>query len=865
MRFLARLLGPLVLAVALAAPAAGQQLQPPATGGIAELDQVLRRLGHDKRVLVIGAHPDDEDTELLTVLTRGEGAAAAYLSLTRGEGGQNLIGSELGDALGLLRTEELLAARELDGARQFFSRAYDFGYSKTLDDTWAHWPRDSVLKDVVRVVRRFRPQVIVSIFSGTARDGHGQHQAAGWAAHQAFSAAADPARFPELAREEGLLPWRPLKLYRSTRFDTAATTLTLAGGVLDPAEGRTFHQIAMRSRSLHQSQDMGQLQRIGPSIVRLALVEDRTSAGAPGLFAGVDTTAAAFASVSSGRSGPGGADALARYAMLADSARAAAGPMRLDPVRDLLRAARESLLAGVGHGDDPARFDGTPVGDQLALLDRAIAVAGQVVVDAVASDDRIAAGESVRVALRAWNGSPDTVVVGAALRTAWDGGGAPDRLEERRIAPGDTAAWTADVAVPATVPPTSPYFSRPAGAALYEVPARTPAAVRGLPFDAPPVTAVFTVAAADRWTYAIPREVAFRFNDQATGEVRRPLTIVPRLEVGVEPSAEVWAVGDTAARGVRVTVVNASRDSVRGELHLVPPEGWPASAPVPFALAGADDRRTFEVPLRPPPTLRAGTHRVRAVAVTRDGGDYASALGVVRYPHIRARTWSVPAELRVTAAPLVLPPLTRIGYVRGAADRVPEALRAVGLPVDVLDAAALARTDLSRYDAIVVGPRAYEVDSALVDHNRRLLAYAERGGLVLVQYQQHAFFEGGFAPYPLELAPRHDRVADESAAVTVLAPDHPAFRGPNPIGAADWEGWVQERGLYFARSWDDRYTPLLEMHDPGEAGLRGSLLVATVGEGRWVYTGLSFFRQLPAGVPGAYRLFVNLLGLGGQR
>src|SRR5688500_7297833 len=286
--------GALAPALLLAASSLTAQLEPPSTGGAVALQHEQRMLGHNRRVLVIGAHPDDEDTELLTVLVRGMGAEAAYLSLNRGEGGQNLIGPELGEALGILRTEELLAARRLDGARQYFTRAYDFGYSKSLDDTWAHWPRDTILKDVVRIVRRFRPQIIVSIFSGTPRDGHGQHQAAGWSAQEAFRAAADSTQFRELFSEEGLLPWTPLKLYRSTRFDTMATTLTLNGGILDPAVGKSFHQIAMAGRSLHRSQDMGQLQRIGPSKVRLALVEDRTSGGGAGLFAGIDTTIAAM-------------------------------------------------------------------------------------------------------------------------------------------------------------------------------------------------------------------------------------------------------------------------------------------------------------------------------------------------------------------------------------------------------------------------------------------------------------------------------------------------------------------------------------------------------------------------------------------
>ena len=254
----------------LLTPLAGRlyaQLEPPGTGGVVALDHELRMLGHYRRVLMIGAHPDDEDTELLTMLVRGMGAEAAYLSLNRGEGGQNLIGPELGEALGLIRTEELLAARRLDGARQYFTRAYDFGYAKTLEETWKQWPRDTILKDVVRTVRRFRPQIIVSVFSGLPRDGHGQHQAAGWIAREAFAAAGDSTRFTELAREEGIRPWTPLKLYRSTRFDSTATTLRLDGGVLDRAVGKSYHQIAMAGRSLHRSQDMGRLQRIGPSEV----------------------------------------------------------------------------------------------------------------------------------------------------------------------------------------------------------------------------------------------------------------------------------------------------------------------------------------------------------------------------------------------------------------------------------------------------------------------------------------------------------------------------------------------------------------------------------------------------------------------
>jgi LmbE family N-acetylglucosaminyl deacetylase len=403
------------------------QLEPPSTGGLAALDQALRPLARYQRVLMIAAHPDDEDTELLTLLVRGIGAEAAYLSLTRGEGGQNLIGSELGEALGLVRTGELLAARRLDGARQYFSRAYDFGFSKHLDDTWAHWPRDSVLKDVVRVVRRFRPQVVVSIFSGTSRDGHGQHQAAGWAAHEAFRIAGDSTAFPELFREHALEPWTPLKLYRSTRFDSAATTLLLDGGELDPATGLSYHQIAMRGRSLHRSQDMGQLQRLGPSRVRLSLVEDRSGAGGNGLFSGLDTTLAGVPAMAGLRPEPrrAVAERLMRYAARVDSARVLLAPA--------LRPALQALLGRAAQDLDDARrqaVDGLPGGrgrrlitnpvlqgdpfeGEMRRLDAARLVAQDVVLDGVSEDERVIPGQRVGVTLSLWN--PGTAPANLAL------------------------------------------------------------------------------------------------------------------------------------------------------------------------------------------------------------------------------------------------------------------------------------------------------------------------------------------------------------------------------------------------------------------------------------------------------------------
>ncbi|HEX5386363.1 MAG TPA: PIG-L family deacetylase [Gemmatimonadales bacterium] len=888
---------PLALCGVLAAAPLAAQLAPPSTGGAVALAQELRQLGHYKRVLVIGAHPDDEDTELLTILTRSMGAEAAYLSLDRGEGGQNVIGPELGEALGLLRTEELLAARRLDGAQQYFTRAYDFGFSKTLADTWDHWPRDTVLKDVVRVVRRFRPQVIVSIFSGTPRDGHGQHQAAGRAAIEAFRVAGDSTRFPELATEEHLAAWSPRKLYRSARFDSAATTLTIQGGALDPVVGKSYHQIAMASRSLHRSQDMGQLQTLGPSVVRLALLADSTGAGADALFAGIDTALAAlpFVALAADSVRPALVAGLTRVADMVAAINRDPGPS----VAARLEAAESLWVRAVRASGAPEAASEVAQRDQRTHFDRAIRIARGIVFDALASDPRVTAGRTVTVHLTGWNGGGDAARLALGMA-----GGAPANAPGNAVPPGQLTSRDVDVRIPEDAEPTAaPWLEHPLVGAMY-------AAWNGMGTDETRAS----IGALDAWgliggdpaqgPFALT--VAARSREQAVGEVRRPVVVVPRVDVKLAADTLFWPTTTREARHFTVTLTHGVRDSTSGTLELELPAGWRAPAAQRFTLTREDEVRSFDFLVPPPPAGGTGTLMVRAVAVDTRGRRYDAGVEVVDYPHIRPRQFTRPATTVIRTGSLALPRLARVGYVRGAADRVPEALRSVGVPIELLDGAALARGDLSRYDAIVIGSRAYEVVPALTQYNARLLDYARRGGMVLVQYQQHGFFAGGYAPYPMTVGGRplrldvvvgqgarengksgrdgkggkgtavradssagppvsHDRVTDENAPVVLLQPKARALNVPNRIGPADWRGWVQERGLYFARSWDARYEPLLEMHDPGDAPLEGSLLVAPVGKGTYIYTGLSFFRQLPAGVPGAYRLFANLLALANER
>ena len=494
-----------------------------------------------------------------------------------------------------------------------------------------------------------------------------------------------------------------------------------------------------------------------------------------------------------------------------------------------------------------------------------MAIAAGVVCDARSDDDRVVAGQRVAVTLECWNTGTEPRTVAASLRAGKGFAVAGQSPASLRLEPGALAASQMTAVVAADAPLTVPYFRLEASGPEYYDWSAAPPEVRGEPFGDPELTGSFAIEGAA----VVDREVTLRVNDQARGEIRRPVQVVPRVNVAIDPATEVWPAGDPRPRRFTVTLTHGARDTTSGTVTLEVPAGWPTVRPQPFRLTREDERKTLSFELRPGAAVRAGTVEVRAVARDAAGRRYETGLVTVDYPHIRPRSYARPAVAVLRVAPLALPRLARIGYVRGAADQVPEALRGVGLPITVLDPATLDGGDLGRFGAIIVGPRAYETDSALVEANGRLLEYVRRGGRVLVQYQQQRYFDGGFAPYRLTvggpatspgLPPvSHDRVTEETAPIRMLAPADPAMRVPNQLTAADWQGWVQERGLYFARSWDPAFRPLLETHDPGEGPLEGGLLVARVGRGTYIYTGLSFFRQLPAGVPGAFRLFANLL------
>jgi len=838
-------------------------LSPASSGGAPAVDRALQRLQTHRRLLLLAAHPDDEDTRLLTLVSRGLGGEAAYLSLSRGDGGQNLIGPEVGPGLGLLRSRELEAARGIDGARQFFTRAYDFGYTTSLAETRRRWPQEALIEDALRVARRFRPQVLVAIFPSSALAGHGQHWISALTADELYRESGDATKGAALAAE-GLEPWKIDAFYRVAFFRPQEATTRVPLTLVDPFEGRSMLQIALESRSQHRCQDMGQEQPLGDMDELLQWVE-----GAPGqappddIFAGIDTRLRALADSLSNEGARArvqaeldAIEALARETRnhLVAANLAASAP----PLGEMVRRLR-ALENEVGAGEVSVR---ALLAEKRAIAEEAYATAAGFMVEALAERETVVPGETLNVRSQVWNAGGlkfedlKLSLIGEGFELKADGEAPPPSgFFSTRL----TEDHQLEVAVRPDARPTMPYFRRQALAGdLYDW-TGVPPEQRGQPFEPPALRVRFEVV-LEGVPIALEREAVYRYRDQARGEVRRPLRVAPAVEVKLDRKLWLWPLVGHQEHKLHVEVRANGQDGAKGQLEVEVPASWPKPAGIPFEISAGLARRDFEIEIAPPKNLAPGRAEVKVAAVVA-GQRYAEELALIDYEHIRPVVEPRPARLEISSMDLALPSLRRLGYVRGASDQMPELLSELGLPVEVLGAEALAGGDLSVYDAIVVGPRAYEVVPALVAANARLLDYAREGGLVVVQYQQYQYVRGKFAPYPLEIRAPHDRVTDETAPVRLLQPGHAALNTPNAIGEADWLGWVQERGLYFAATWDPAWQPLLAMNDPGGDEKQGALMVADYGKGRYVYTGLAFFRQLPAGVPGAWRLFVNLLAL----
>ncbi len=854
--------------------------------GRTELGLVLRQINTVGTFMMATAHPDDENNGVLALLSKGEGIRTALVTATRGDGGQNEIGPELSDALAALRTEELLAAHRLDGAEQYFTRAVDFGYSFSREETFEKWGRDEILGDYVRMIRTLRPDVI----AGMSPDGDGggqHHQASAVLAHEAYLAAGDATRFPEQL-SDGLRPWQARKFYFSAGFGFgrggrggrggaapaagAGRMTTVDTGQFDPVLGRTYAEIGSHARSMHKCQGMSPLVRLpGPASARYLLTETTIpgQAGIPErtLFDGVDTTIrglAAFAGDQPPQALVAALDTLSTHGATAlDAFNAGNVQDQREAVLAGLTVVRSlrAGLAALGVSEDAVFEINFRLLQKEQQYARALLLVHDLRLEALASDGVVTANQAVTVSVQVANFGEAAVAV---REIRFDGFAEEDLACGADIVLGGAVYdCESTLRVPETAQDSNIYWERLPDAARYRVDPDVPF---GYPFRPTPFRATFEL---DFTTgrVAIERAIEYRHGaDIFAGEKRMELQVVPRFAVEVTPQITILPLGTAEPREVRVTVRHGSQEPSSGSVALELPEGWassPERAPVEFVRE--EEARTVRFTVRAPAGVAAGEHRIGATVTAEAGQTFDRGYQVVEYPHIGRRHLVHPAETVLNVIDVKLEPGLRVGYVDGVGDEVPPAIEQLGAELQHISADQLAYDDLSGFDAIVTGVRAYERNGDLRANNDRLLDYVEAGGTLIVQYNKFEFNAAQYGPYPAQVS--RNRVTDEYAPVQLLAPDHQVFGFPNVVSDATWDDWVQERGLYFLGDKDPAYTDLVELSDsfPSNPGAkRGALVEARYGEGRWVYVGLGLWRQLPAGTSGAYQLLANLISLGGD-
>ena len=807
--------------------------------GTPAIEQSLHKLTVLGSVLMIAAHPDDENTAILAYYARGRHMRTGYLSLTRGEGGQNLIGAEQGDLLGLIRSHELLAARQIDGAEQFFTRAVDFGFSKTPEETFEKWGRERILSDVVWVIRRFRPDIVILRFSGTPKDGHGQHQVSAIVGKEAFEAAADPSRFPEQLKF--VEPWKARRLMfnsfsftKETEKEAAATPgrIEVDTGAFDPVLGVSYSQIAGMSRSMHRSQGMGASQRPGPSRQFLVPVAgDAPAKDAIDAFDAIDTTWSRV---------PGGAD-IGRLLEEAVRTFEPDHPERTIPI--LLKA--HPLIAALR---DPW------AGAKLVELNEAITLCSGLWLDANSDNYAVVPGATLEVNYTALNRSPFPMTLDSLTL---QGMGGESRTDAKHAALESNQPVNSQLkyAVPADQPYSQPFWLRdPKQGDTYTI---SDQRLVGLPDDPPLLNLRFGLQAGGV-AFNLVRPVRHRYVDRVDGEQTRALTVVPPVALNLPQDVVLFPDGN--ARQVEIAV-RANVPKVAGIVRLAPDQGWgaePESQPFEQAQEGQQQPLTFEVKPAQGPDHPS---QLRAFAAVRDPAAGARreidvGMLVISHPPLPPLTVFPPAVVKLVHADVRVT-AHKVGYVMGAGDEMPDAIRQLGCEVTLLTASDLEQRNLSEFDVIVTGVRAYNTRADLRVNLPRLLDYVRNGGKLIDQYNVTDGNLVAMGPYPFKVS--HDRVTVEEAPVTFTNLSNPLLSTPNEITQKDFEGWIQERGLYFASEWDKRYETVIESHDPGEKPLAGGMLYARYGKGVYIFSGYSWFRELPGGVPGAYRLFANML------
>lgn len=801
----------------------------------ADILQEIKKLNVVSNVLYVAAHPDDENTRLIAWLENEKLARTAYLSLTRGDGGQNLVGSEKGDAMGVLRTQELLEARKIDGAKQFFSRAVDFGYSKTADETLEIWDRNAVLADVVYTIRKFRPDVIVTRFPPDERAGHGHHTASAILAEEAFNIAGDETKFPE--QLEFVDTWQAKRILWNTsvwwdrqlpeKAAEADDYVKINIGDYNEIIGLSYSEIASDSRSQHKSQGFGSARARGNQLEYLKHTAGNKAT--TDLFEGINTTWSRIegsekvqeklnqiiADYDLSKPSKSVDELVSLYKLIQDLEETFYSQEKLESLSKVIKAAAGIFVEFLAEEYNYPAFQEIPVNGKAVFIVRT----------------------DVPVEIKSVEPPIDSTYQDITLK----------ENEESSFPFSHTIA----------IHPSNPYWldrspdDRSIGMSNMDELITSWTAQYGMPENVPKVAFnyVLNIAGVD---VTFTQAIDYKWTDRVDGELHRDLIVSP--EITATPAEKVFLFTKEEAQSIDV-LIEANKDRIKNSIKLIAPEGWQVEPEqIDFELSFKGQQKSVSFSLIPPKVASVGEisfqfDKMRASAVQR-----------VDYPHIKPQIMFPWARAKVVKMDLNKS-VQKLGYVIGSGDEVAENLSQIGFEVESFDASELAIKDLSKYDAILVGIRAYNTEEAMVNGNNILNEYIKNGGNVIVQYNTNRGLKAeNIGPYPFQLS--RNRVTKEEAVPTFLKPNHDLLNKPNKLNLSDFDGWVQERGLYFAGEWDNNFEAIIAWNDPGESPHEGSVLIAKYGEGHFIYTGISFFRQLPAGVPGAYRLLTNMISYG---
>lgn len=813
----------------------GLVAQVPVSKGASEILHHLKKLNTLGSVLYIAAHPDDENTRLLSYLANEKRFRTAYLSLTRGDGGQNLIGKEQAELLGLIRTQELLAARRVDGAEQFFTRANDFGYSKNPEETFSFWNKDSVLYDVVLAIRKFKPDVIICRFPTTGEGGHGHHTASAILALEAFDAAADPSKFPDQLKYTEV--WQAKRiLWNTFNFGTTNTTspdqIKLDVGVYNSLLGKGYGEIAAESRSMHKSQGFGSAKQRGSNIEYFKLLKGEELKS--DLFEGINST---WGRINQTAAIQKKIDAITRSF---DTEFPAKSVMALT---DLYKS-----IAALPEKDDPYIHYWKKI--KLRETEQLILWCSGLFLEATSADYIAIPGEDINITAQVVNRNNSDVKLKRISFLNQS-----DTLPAMLLKQNELYTFKHKEKISSSISYSCPYWlNEKHSSGSYTV---KDVALIGKPENDGIAKVTFEISINDL-TLSIERSIVYKSTDPVKGEVYRPLEILPPVTINFSEKVIVYT--HSPQKVISITLIaKANKPNVTGKLKLNTPAGWVANIDKPeFLINNKGGEVVVNVELV---ADQKAESTVVSAEVEVDGKLYSNSIKRIEYDHIPYQFILSDAEIKLINADIKKGDLN-IGYIPGSGDDVAACLKQIGYNVTILTDDLLLNEDLSKYSAIVTGVRAYNTNDRLQVHYNKLMEYIKAGGNLVVQYNTNNRIGpvvAKISPYPLTIS--RDRVTDELAKVSFVKKDHPALNFPNVITNTDFDNWIQERGIYFANELDKAYQPILEMNDPNEKPSNGSLIIAPYGKGNFVYTGLAFFRELPAGVPGAYRLFVNLLSL----